>query len=253
MYDSSLRRFYGVDPLHEFASPYCYVGNNPLSFIDPTGMEFVGYFPAPNSDDSKLYPWHEVSGISVRANADGYNNGLIEGIFIYSPRRPRDTTSSMGIVRRDSRSPSGGGGGPHIRMVGGNNHSGFAPGVLNDRLYGSIQEDRDEFVENVVNGAHEINMEIMRHAPSIGVTVGAGVITGSISINGASAQLAPNLLTATVDFNLINGSGRSFTFRWLGGSLTVGSTIGVSIGPSLGSPFSYTDGNTSRSYNWWKN
>ena len=38
MYDSFNKRFNTVDPLHQFASPYCYVGNNPVSFIDPTGM-----------------------------------------------------------------------------------------------------------------------------------------------------------------------------------------------------------------------
>ena len=38
MYDTDLKRFYSVDPLHQFATPYCYVGNNPVSFTDPTGM-----------------------------------------------------------------------------------------------------------------------------------------------------------------------------------------------------------------------
>jgi len=45
MYDSSLRRFYAVDPLHQFASPYCYVGNNPVSFVDPDGR--LGLPPPP--------------------------------------------------------------------------------------------------------------------------------------------------------------------------------------------------------------
>ena len=42
MYDTDLKRFYSVDPLLQFASPYCYVGNNPISFVDPTGMS--GYW-----------------------------------------------------------------------------------------------------------------------------------------------------------------------------------------------------------------
>ena len=51
MYDSFNKRFpvtayprdyrgedgNAVDPLLQFPSPYCYVGNNPVSFIDPTG------------------------------------------------------------------------------------------------------------------------------------------------------------------------------------------------------------------------
>ena len=35
-YDSNLGRFTAVDPMHE--TPYQYVGNNPLKYIDPTGM-----------------------------------------------------------------------------------------------------------------------------------------------------------------------------------------------------------------------
>jgi RHS repeat-associated protein len=37
MYDPSLRRFYGLDPASEFASPYLYAANSPLRFVDPTG------------------------------------------------------------------------------------------------------------------------------------------------------------------------------------------------------------------------
>jgi len=41
-YDPVLGRFMQMDPLLEFASPYVYVGNNPLSFTDPTGLYSVG-------------------------------------------------------------------------------------------------------------------------------------------------------------------------------------------------------------------
>lgn len=36
-YDSRLGRFHNVDPMKEFHSPFMAMGNNPLSFIDPTG------------------------------------------------------------------------------------------------------------------------------------------------------------------------------------------------------------------------
>ncbi len=37
MYDPGLGRFYAVDPAGQFASPYLYAANNPLSFTDPDG------------------------------------------------------------------------------------------------------------------------------------------------------------------------------------------------------------------------
>jgi RHS repeat-associated protein len=37
MYDSSIMQFLSIDPLHEFANPYSYVGSNPINFTDPTG------------------------------------------------------------------------------------------------------------------------------------------------------------------------------------------------------------------------
>jgi len=36
-FDSSLGRFYSVDPEGQFSSPYVYAGNNPVAYIDPSG------------------------------------------------------------------------------------------------------------------------------------------------------------------------------------------------------------------------
>lgn len=46
MYDAALGRFTTVDPLtekHYEMSPYTYCGNNPIRYIDPTGMFYTGY------------------------------------------------------------------------------------------------------------------------------------------------------------------------------------------------------------------
>ncbi|MBP2294996.1 RHS repeat-associated core domain-containing protein [Azospirillum rugosum] len=43
-YDPSICRFYSVDPLHQFASPYIY-SNNPISFADLTGADPAGSDP----------------------------------------------------------------------------------------------------------------------------------------------------------------------------------------------------------------
>jgi RHS repeat-associated protein len=37
LYDPALARFYSIDPARQFASPYIYANNNPISFVDPTG------------------------------------------------------------------------------------------------------------------------------------------------------------------------------------------------------------------------
>lgn len=42
-YDPAVGRWSSVDPLDEFHSPYCYVGNDPVNFNDPDGMETVHY------------------------------------------------------------------------------------------------------------------------------------------------------------------------------------------------------------------
>lgn len=40
-YDPDLGRFYSPDPANQDTAPYAYVGNNPLSFIDPNGEQTV--------------------------------------------------------------------------------------------------------------------------------------------------------------------------------------------------------------------
>jgi RHS repeat-associated protein len=44
LYDAALRRFYTPDPKRQFASPYVYVGDDPIMAIDPTGMFSIGSF-----------------------------------------------------------------------------------------------------------------------------------------------------------------------------------------------------------------
>ena len=47
-YDPVLGRFMQIDPMLEFASPYVYVGNNPINFLDPTGMFSEDYLVPDN-------------------------------------------------------------------------------------------------------------------------------------------------------------------------------------------------------------
>ena len=54
-YDPEIGRFLQIDPLLEFASPFTYVGNNPIRLIDPTGMYSV-------ATDEAVPNWEYESG-----------------------------------------------------------------------------------------------------------------------------------------------------------------------------------------------
>ena len=57
MYDAMLGRWHIQDPLaEEFSSwsPYHYVHNNPIIFVDPTGMSADGYKVYSNGDIEKI-------------------------------------------------------------------------------------------------------------------------------------------------------------------------------------------------------
>lgn len=45
-YDSSLGRFYAIDPVREFTSPYLYSGNDPINIVDPDGELLIALLVA---------------------------------------------------------------------------------------------------------------------------------------------------------------------------------------------------------------
>jgi hypothetical protein len=55
MYDSAVGRFLSADPMHEFATPYSYVGSSPINAIDPTGMERVHSGQSTNQRNPEHY------------------------------------------------------------------------------------------------------------------------------------------------------------------------------------------------------
>ena len=70
LYDSTLMRFYQVDPAEQFASPYVYCGNNPIGLVDPDGerVRFQG------NDDDVQYTMSNLSlgDYQISMDNDGY-------------------------------------------------------------------------------------------------------------------------------------------------------------------------------------
>ncbi|MBX7151979.1 hypothetical protein K1X84_10090 [bacterium] len=59
-YDAQLGRWHQVDPMDEFHSPYCYVGNNPANLIDPDGSQTGGGVLTPEDNQRTNYIFPEV-------------------------------------------------------------------------------------------------------------------------------------------------------------------------------------------------
>jgi len=66
----SVQRFLSVDPMSELdfhLSPYNYVGNNPLNFVDPTGMKRVNIEGSRNYYDDETW---ELTVVGDKPHSD---------------------------------------------------------------------------------------------------------------------------------------------------------------------------------------
>ena len=74
LYDSTLMRFFQVDPAEQFASPYVYCGNNPIGLVDPDGRV---YQEAANRAKSFIGKYQYGNGYNYSTWESLGNNNLV--------------------------------------------------------------------------------------------------------------------------------------------------------------------------------
>jgi RHS repeat-associated protein len=94
-YDSAIGRFTTVDPLAEkyySISPYAYCNNNPMRFIDPTGMVIDSAYVAQWNDERQTIL--DQLGFLHSNNVDGINNDRIASLqgTLYNMGRAEKST-----------------------------------------------------------------------------------------------------------------------------------------------------------------
>ena len=86
-YDMSLGRWMVHDPKYQFSSPYLAMGNDPVSNVDPTGMEAYPGFTLPGmggtGGDGRSGYYYGTGGSLHPAGYGGWNAGFADGLSAY--------------------------------------------------------------------------------------------------------------------------------------------------------------------------
>ena len=102
LYDPDIGRFYQIDPQEQYASPYKYAGNSPVSMIDPSGeiaflpilmigLGFLGGYSGGSAANNSWAPWEwDLTTISTYL---GIGGGALAGALA-----PVGFTASVGAL-----------------------------------------------------------------------------------------------------------------------------------------------------------
>lgn len=90
-YDSGIRRFISEDPIRDGLNWYSYAGNNPVMFVDPSGMELQ----IKNGADVYMNVLNTLSDDTLYTNTDedGY-------VYVYILEKTSDPDECTMLVRR---------------------------------------------------------------------------------------------------------------------------------------------------------
>ncbi|MET0637064.1 MAG: RHS repeat-associated core domain-containing protein [Chitinophagaceae bacterium] len=97
LYDNQIGRWQTLDPhgeRYEASSPYTYAFNDPLKFVDPTGMDNVIYLTAADNSLSKK----ELRKIRNNANEGFRSLGISTRVKIFKGDFTKDSYSNLDIT-----------------------------------------------------------------------------------------------------------------------------------------------------------
>ena len=73
-YDATIGRFINVDPVQDGTNWYIYCSNNPLSMVDPTGLEKEGFWEGATFYNKKIDNSYEFNKTALNALSDNLHN-----------------------------------------------------------------------------------------------------------------------------------------------------------------------------------
>ena len=152
LYDPALGRFYATDPQGQYASPYAYVGNDPVNMVDPTGELAVSSGVALSAAIVSYSHWNEFNAPQLAILALGSGAGVqlgatvtvgLSGINAYTDRRGSQFASiAAGIFSSALGSAISGfaSAGTYHGLTEWNREESTASSVTSAALYGGLAE-----------------------------------------------------------------------------------------------------------------